>query len=115
MEYYILYSQTGNNIFGTVVDTLGRVLLKRSGGQCGVQRSTRNSLYAAGVLGSQIGRLCRKKGIRKVNLRCHSRVPKKNFHFFRSFFNSGIKVGSNLDLRIIGTHMSFRTKKLRRL
>ena len=115
MEYYIIYKQTYNNIFATIVDGVGRVILKRSGGQCGLQRSARNSMYAAGVLGSILGKLCRKRGIRNVNIKCRKRVRKKNFHFFRSFFSRGIKVGRKPDLRVASVHSSFRFKKLRRL
>lgn len=116
-KYYAFFLKTRNNVFITITDIRGRVIVSQSAGNCKIttkkKKKSWDTLKAVAASASKLARL---KNIRYIyKFFTTSTYIKNGRIIFQSFKESGLLILQNIIIRSRPHALPMRKKKLKRL
>ena len=116
-KYYAFFLRTRNNVFITITDVKGRVVVSQSAGYCKITtKKKKKSWDTLKAVAASASRIARMKNIRYIwKFFMTSTYMKNGKLIFRSFKESGLLILKGVIVRNRPHSLPMRKKKLKRL
>lgn len=116
-RYYAFFLKRKNNVFITITDVIGRVVISQSAGSCKITtKKKKRSWDTLKTVAESVSKLVRSKNIRYIYKLFMTNTYLKNAKIiFRAFKKSGVLVLQNVIFKSKPHALPMRKKKMKRL